>query len=57
MTPSACNFARFGMKPRPFPEVVNSAQTSESQKIKKVAALKDGSEEPQSALYEGGGEI
>jgi hypothetical protein len=45
------------MKPRPFPEVVNSAQTSESQEIKKVAALKDGSEEPQSALYEGGGEI
>jgi hypothetical protein len=45
------------MKPRPSPEVVNFAQTPESQEIKKVTVLKDGSEEPQSALYEGEGEI
>jgi hypothetical protein len=45
------------MKPAPFPEVVNSAQTSESRETKKVAALKVGSEEPPSALYEGEGEI
>jgi hypothetical protein len=45
------------MKPRPIPEVVNSAQTSKSQEIKKVAALKEASEEPRSVLYEGEGEI
>ena len=30
----------FGMKPRPIPEMVNSAQTPESQEIRKMAALK-----------------
>jgi len=33
-------FVFFGMKPGPVPEVVNSAQTSESREIKKVAAIK-----------------
>jgi hypothetical protein len=28
------------MKPRPIPEMVNSAQTPESQEIRKMAALK-----------------
>jgi hypothetical protein len=32
---------RFGMKPRPIPEMVNSAQTSESHEIKKVTAPKE----------------
>jgi hypothetical protein len=34
------------MKPNLVPEVVNSAQTSERRKIKKVAALKNGADEP-----------
>jgi uncharacterized protein YjbJ (UPF0337 family) len=34
-------FVSFGMKPGPIPEVVNSAQTSKSREIKKVAALKE----------------
>jgi hypothetical protein len=33
--------ARCGMKPKPIPEVVNSAQTAESQEITKAAALKE----------------
>ncbi len=34
--------ARFGMKLRPIPEVVNSAQTPKSREIRKVAGLKVG---------------
>jgi hypothetical protein len=45
------------MKSRPIPEVVNSAQTAESREIKKGSSPQRGSEEPQSALYEGEGEI
>jgi hypothetical protein len=37
---SMCTFSRFGMKPSPSQELVNSAQTSESHEITKVAALK-----------------
>ena len=42
-----CPLARFGLKARPIPEVVNSAQTCESREIKKVAAPK----ETQKSLY------
>ena|ERR1035441_1604051 len=38
---SMCTFSRFGMKPSPSQELVNSAQTSESHEITKVAALKE----------------
>jgi hypothetical protein len=37
---SSCKFACFGMKPRPRPEMVNSAQTSESHGSRMVKNLK-----------------
>ena len=37
---SSCKFACFGMKPRPRPEMVNSAQTSESHGSTKERVLK-----------------
>jgi hypothetical protein len=42
---------------RLIPEVVNSAQTSESSEIYKSGSPHKVSEEPQSALHEGEGEI
>jgi hypothetical protein len=38
---SMCTFSRFEMKPSPSQKLVNSAQTSESHEITKVAALKE----------------
>jgi hypothetical protein len=47
---SGCSFARFGMKPKPIPEMVNSAQTSESHEITKVTGLKAAIQNPSFAL-------
>ena len=55
MTPLRLRLPLFQMKPRPIPEVVNFAQTSESPQIKKVAALKDSHED--TIVYEDEGEI
>ncbi len=53
MTLLGVYLCRFRNEPRPIPEVVNSAQTSESQEIKKMAALKLAQRITQSASYEG----
>ena len=56
MTTSACTLARFDVA-RPIPEVVNSAQTSESSETYKSGSPHKVSEDPQSELHEGEGEI
>jgi hypothetical protein len=53
----ACTFARFEVKAKPIPEMVNSAQTSRSHGIYKSDRSQSCSEKPQFALCNGQGGI